>query len=710
MPPQTEHNEFLLEVGVEDLPPAFQLRLIQEEEDRKERLRNKGVRWDRCRIYVTPRRIVLHAEKIQLDPNILEREITGPPLQQARDEKGNWTLAAHKFAEKLHRRIHELYTVRKNDREFLAGKVKFTLSLKQHLAQIVPEWILSLNELYEKRMRWGEENFSFIRPIRWILALLNSQIVPFSLGSLHSNRFTFTHFYSGFKKVRIPACTDYFRYVPLEILDIQKKREFVLQQIPHVTREFREVDFTYELPGWGFASFPSDFLSLPPEVIEAVISKQLRCYPLYDEKGKLLPRFLFTVDHKEGDWNREEVQKGYEAVANARLTDALYFYHTDIQIPFHQRKEQLKGIQFLQGMGSYFDKTLRLEWMIQHLPWTEHIPALNLEILSEAVSLCRADQTTQMVREFTDLEGIIGRAYLENPKTPCHLTENIRPHVARVIFESYLPRGSEDVLPQTLEGSVLSVADKMDSLLAFFFSGYKPSGTKDPLGARRLAAHILRIIFSNSLPIPLQDFLQKTAEGIWKKQVDERFFQEIFEERAEHLSREGISGWNYDIFLICKKYLFPHPLYFYRLQKFLIQKRGPQLSEYARIATRVHNLACEAPPSLSSQELKKEIFAEPEEENVYSSVLLAWEKWRAERQPYSILFPLEKFWEDWLHQVTPERIALLDRFFDRVLVMHPDEKIRFNRLILLKRLDDCLQILGDMSASGRSMEVLSSSK
>ncbi|MFN4181775.1 MAG: glycine--tRNA ligase subunit beta, partial [bacterium] len=573
-----------------------------------------------------------------------------------------------------------------------------------------PEWILSLNELYEKRMRWGEESFAFVRPIRWILALLNSQIVPFFLGSLRSGRYTFTHFYSGFTKVHISKIPEYFRYVPLEILDIQKRREFVLQQIPHITREFREVDFTYELPGWGFATFSPDFLALPPEVIEAVISKQLRCYPLYDGEGKLLPRFLFTVDHKEGEWNREEVQKGYEAVANARLTDALYFYQNDIQIPFHQRKEQLKGIQFLHGMGSYFDKTERLEWMIHHLPWKEYIPELNLEILSEAVSLCRVDQTTQLVREFTDLEGIIGRAYLENPKTPCHLAEKLRPLVAGVIYESYLPRGSEDVLPQSLEGSVLSVADKMDSLLAFFFSGYKPTGTKDPLGSRRLAAHILRIIFSNDLLLPLRHFLLVTAKELWKKPLDELFFQEIFEERAEHLSREGIAGWNYEIFLICKKYLFSRPQYFYRLQKFLIRRRGAQLSEYARIATRVHNLAREAPISLSGQELKKEIFREPEEEDVYSSVLLPWETWRLEKQTHSGLFPLEKMWEDWLLQVTPERIALLDRFFDRVLVMHPEEEVRFNRLALLKRLDECLQILGDMSASGKSLEVLSASE
>ncbi len=702
MSPQANDSTLLVELGVEDLPPGFQLRIIQSGEEIKESLLRKGVKWNQCRIFVTPRRIVLWAEGMGLNREILEREVIGPPYHQAFDEGGKPTIAAQKFAEKLGRSAKELYVVEQESRQYLAGRVRFSLSLSQHLSRILPDWILSLNEFYEKRMKWGKETFSFVRPIRWILALLDDRIIPVQLGSLRASRYTFTHYYSDRKKVRLSTISDYFRYVPLEVLDIEKRREKVLRQLSHPVREYQEVDCTYELPGWGIGHFSQEFLRLPREVIEAVIVKQLRCYPLYASDGSLLPRFLFTVDRQPGEWNVGEVQKGYEAVANARLTDALYFYENDTRIPFHQRVESLKGIQFLQGMGSYYEKITRLEWMMRNFNWHQSIAGVSEEVLLEASRLCRADQTTQMVREFTNLEGIMGKIYLLDEQTSCHLSGAIRQKVASAIYESYLPRGANEPIPVTLEGIVLSLADKLDSLLAFSFSGYRPTGGKDPLGARRFAAHILRIVFHTGADLFLRDMLNKTAQSLWQKPLDETFFRSLFEERGENFSREQIADWNYDIFAICRPYLFLRPQYFFCLQKFLISRTGKRLSEYARIATRVHNLACEAQNTLS---LKPENFVEPEEIEVFHQVVLPWEEWINRKQRAGIFPAEEQVWDEWLGEVSEERVALLDRFFDRVLVMHPDERLRKNRLALLQHLDQCLQILGDMSASGRSMEI-----
>ncbi len=672
-------KNFLLEIGVEELPPSFLAPAGDQLSAWAEEL-FPGVD---CTVLTTPRRLVLHLEGL---PGFREEKVFGPPLERARDESGEWNRQAAGFARSRGVRVADLWVEKKNGREYCT--LTRRRDTAEELAEEVPRLLGRLS--FPKSMRWlTSDPFRFGRPVRWLLCLFGARVLPVEAAGLKAGRET-----RGLR---------YFapQHLPVARADLgeftgQLKENFVLADpaarrrkieaaVRRQIRRYRpraasseidsdllnEVTGLVEYPRVIRAGFDPRFLSLPAEVLVTVMKVYQRAFPIRREDGTLAPEFLLVAN---GPFPRTAaIRKNNEKVLKARLADAEFFWREDLKRPLADRVEELEGIVFYRGLGSYRDKTRRLVSLAGRLARRLGIPAAGVRTAERAAFLSRADLTTAMVREFTDLQGVMGREYARQ--------QGEGEEVARALGELYLPRRIEDPIPESRSGRALALADRLDTLAAFFHSGFSPSGSSDPYGVRRQALGTVRILVEGGISLPVSELVLAAVSGL---DISGRDSAELAGSIIEFLRlrlEAYLEGRGFPVDLIRAVFASGWedlPDAVERIDTLEKLRGTPELLGAATVVERTSNIISRG--EVTGEEEWREGPGVPPEERALARAY-------AEQAP-----GLRRLIEKRDYRKATRVYALnfsrrLSDFFDRVMVNVDDHTERRNRMILLKKIN-----------------------
>ena len=682
------NNYLLLEIGVEELPSRFgQTTLDQIENNLSKLLKEERINFDNIEKYATPRRLTFVIKNLADKATDLEEEVKGPAKKIAVDEEGNFTKPALGFMKSKGLDPENVYFKQLGNAEYLFGTIKQEgKHTSEVLKTIVPEAIK--NVTFPKAMRWGGKNMRFARPIRWMVALLNNEVLDIDLEGIKSSNITRGHRFLGEKEFEVNSVEEYFEKLDKNfvILDQHKRKEMIREQAVEVAKSLggeveldedllEEITFLVEYPTAFYGEFDEEYVKLPKEVVTTPMKEHQRYFPVLKD-GKLLPNFIAV---RNGDSNRIDLVKaGNEKVLRARLADALFFYHEDTKKPLESFVDKLQTVVFQAKLGTVYDKTLRIEKLSQVI-----LNELNMTESKEntlrAAKLCKADLVTNMVFEFTELQGIMGRDYAQ--------VSGENEEVCQGIFEHYLPRFAGDILPETNTGIALSIADKLDSIAGFFAIGIKPSGSQDPYALRRQALGILSILLDRKLSVNLNNLINAALDNYsnleFNKEEVASQIVEFFVERVKNLFKD--LGIRYDVIdAVLNNNLDDISDIHTRALELNRWLQKDELVEMLTAFNRVATLAEKATTDIVKENLLKED-AEIKLYNGFKEI---------KSNVESLL--LDKKYNEALDAFATLR-PLVDNLFDNVMVMDKDEAIKENRLGLLKQIYSTMLTICDLS-------------
>ncbi|MEA3351947.1 MAG: glycine--tRNA ligase subunit beta [Chloroflexota bacterium] len=680
---------FLLEIGTEELPPT-------DLEDALSQLETKiPVLLDEIRlqhgdvhVFGTPRRLVIHVEELAAAQTDLEELAKGPPAQIAFDKDGNPTKAAIGFARSKGLDVEALESRKMDGGTYIAAVVRESgRPAAEVLATAIPNLIANIQMI--KTMRWNDTNVAFSRPIRWLLALHGQAVIPCEYAGLTAGNITRGLRFTDSKTITITTPADYFEAIEKQgiLLDPEERKASIEKQIHALAAEvdgeipadpdlLLEVTHLVEAPTALRGDFNPRHLELPREVLTSVMKKHQRYFPI-EKNGHLLPYFI-TVANKpliESSHNYDEIIRGNEDVIRARFTDAAYFVRQDMKTNLADFLPRLEKLTFQVDLGSMLDKTKRIDRLVRILA-----PMLNLnpeetETARRAAQLCKADLATQMVVEMTSLQGLMGRDYaLHSGETEA---------VATAIFEHYLPRSADDMAPKSKPGLTIGIADRLDSLTGLFATGLIPTGNKDPFALRRAALGLVGNLIEWNLDFDLCSSLRSATDNLpieASSETQAECLNFIIERLRNVFLDEGYAHDIVDAVLSAQGH---NPAQAARAVKELTAwvKREDWdkiLDAYSRCVriTRGQGSGIRYQELPETDPAEKALFAALEE---IESV---------ERAPNSA--------NDFLAAIV-SIVPAISNFFDDVMVMVDDEKVRNNRLALLQNIAALAEGVADMS-------------
>lgn len=667
-------KDLLLEIGTEEIPAKFIPNALKQlETTAKTKLTDLRISHGEIKVIGTPRRLALVVRKVADTQADKHSENKGPAIKIAFAEDGTPTKAALGFARGQ--------GVEASDLVVKDGYVyAIVQEVGRPVAEILPELLSDIvtHLSFPKNMRWGNLDMKFVRPIRWIVALLGDQVIPFVLPGVTSGKITRGHRFLGKAEVEVNSVEDYFAKLAdnFVMVDQDVRRRVIKEQIENLAVSrggtatideelLEEVVHLVEYPTALCGSFEEKYLSLPPEAIITPMREHQRYFPVKDKSGKLLP--IFITVRNGGPEHIDIVRHGNERVLKARLADAKFFFEEDKKVPLAERVEKLKTIVFQEGLGTLFDKVLRLERLAVGIAKMQDASQPELDTINRAAHLAKADLVTGMVFEFTELQGIMGREY-------AHINGE-KPEVAEAIFEHYLPRFAGDVLPQTIAGRMISIADKMDNIVATFSRGLVPTGSQDPYALRRQALGIVNIIIGakyhvslNTIASQAMDLLGITDTEQRTKLLDE--IQEFFRLRIKNiLTDEQLRYDMIDAVLATGS----DDIYdtWLRAKAMSVEGGTIAMQKAVQALTRVGNLAKNAQSDSINANLF-EVDAEHALFKAYTEAKAAIEKYQLEKNYQGVLTILASL------------SAPIDAFFGAVMVMVENTAVKNNRLALLK--------------------------
>ncbi|MFA5929035.1 MAG: glycine--tRNA ligase subunit beta, partial [Candidatus Margulisiibacteriota bacterium] len=485
-------SDYLLEIGTEEIPARFMPGMLKDlEETAKAKLNAQRISFSGLRTLGTDRRLVLFISNIAEQQGDLKEELKGPPSSVNEQAKLGFCKKNNIDADSLQVRDGYFYGQR-----HLKGQ-----PVKEIFPALLIDIISSLH--LPIAMRWGNEDFKFIRPIHWFLSLWDKEVISFKLAGIESGRFSRGHRFlrafgriSGDKGVEVASTADYLKTMEenFVFVDQDKRKEKIrhdLKNHPEVRQGevlidedlLSEVTFLNEWPVVLLDLFDEKYLELPKEILITTKKKNQKYFPIINEKGELLTGFLLVANSNH---NEKNILDGNKKVLTARLEDARFFFTEDMKTPLNDRVEGLKKIVYQAKIGTLYEKLQRVEKLAEWLAGS--FKNIKNEELKQAVWLCKADLASNVVYEFPELQGTMGRIYARKEKLPTAVCE--------AIFEHYLPRFAGDVLPETEMGTIISVADKVDSICSCFAADLIPSGSQDPYALRRAAAGIINILMA----------------------------------------------------------------------------------------------------------------------------------------------------------------------------------------------------------------------
>jgi glycyl-tRNA synthetase beta chain len=703
--------DFLLEIGCEEIPARMIDGASEELQERlngllkRERLEPAGNigRFD------TPRRLAVLAPGIPAAQPDVTEQVTGPSSQVAFKD-GQPTPAAHAFAKKVGVEVGQLEKVSTPKGEYLAATVtRKGRSAAEILTETLPKEIATL--YWPKNMYWRKRGEVFVRPVRWLVAMLDEQVVPLELFGIAAGKTSRGHRITGNEAVTISKPSAYVEALrQAKVLGASEREQVIRKALDAATRtipgaRWREdkpllatvVNLT-EFPSAILGSFDPEFLELPEEVLVTVMRDHQKYFAIEDANGKLLPYFL-AVLNTAGDSDRL-IRHGNERVLRARFNDARFFWQTDQKQTLRERVELLKHVTFQKDLGSYYDKTLRVQHTASWLSEMVRQSGLPIRpgVVHKAALLAKTDLTTELVKEFTELQGVIGGLYAQVQHLDEELKSDAQEEIAKAIYDHYKPESMEDDVPRTVEGAVLSIADKADSVAGMFALGLIPSGSKDPFALRRQANGIVRTIAEHKLPFRLSEVMHDARARYQDSEAERKFSNASYDESVRSFFRErlefylkDVRGYAYDV-VDATLAVDPDDVVDAAARAEAVSKvRGSADFESISIAfKRMRNILRQADDNkrhiaarLDHGALREE--AEKELAAMISPAVAAVEKLRSDRGYEAALLEVAKL-----------RPAI-DKFFDKVMVMVEEDNLRANRLALLQTLLKEFSTIADFS-------------
>lgn len=687
------NNKYLLEIGVEELPARFiGNALAQLENNMKNLLKEQRIEYESIETYATPRRLVLIIEGLGDKQETIEEKIKGPAKGIAYDEKGNPTKALQGFMRGQGIDIDQISFQDYNGEEYVyANVVKNGKMTEDVLSKNMANIIKSI--VFPKSMRWGGKNIRFARPIRWIVSLYNESVVPFDLEGIKVGNITRGHRFLGSSHIEVNSVDEYFKILEENyvIVDQNKRKDIIKYGSERLAKEkggnllmdaelLEEVTYLVEYPTPLIGRIEDEYLQLPVDVVITPMKEHLRYFPVVDDKGRLLPYFITVRNGNEK--HIDIVTKGNEKVLGARLEDAKFFYYEDIKKPLEDYVEELNNIIFQEKLGTLYDKTIRVQKLAEKIGNYLEVGQETKKNIERAAYLSKADLVTKMVDEFTELQGKMGMEYAKQSG------EN--EIVSLAIYEQYLPRFAGDQLPTTTAGAILSIADKLDTIVGSFAIGIQPTGSQDPYGLRRQALGIINIILDRKLNLNLGDIVDFALyiyvdenSLVFDYENTKQEILEFFNGRIKNIFSD--MGIRYDIIdgVLSTETddVYDLKLRADKLNDY-IENKG--LEEVLTTFNRVINLGEKA----SSTEVKRELLVEEEEIELYEAFNSVEDK--------VITWLNKKEYDKALEQFIALREPV-DNFFDHVMVMVDDEELRENRLSLLSKIAETMLMICDLS-------------
>ncbi len=684
----------LLEIGTEEIPAGYiEPALNALSETLKQKLADARIDHGNTKVFATPRRLAIEIKKVADKQKSLTSEVLGPPENVGLDDKGQATVAAKKFAEKVGVAVSAL-TVKKTEKgRYLCAKISERgLASKTLLKNILPEAIMAMP--FPKVMKWAELDIEFARPIHSIVALLGNQIIPFTLGATKSGRYAYGHYFMSPAKVKIPDPKDYIKILRSQkvLVDLNGRRKSVEKEVNKAAKKVGGkalpdddlldiVKNLVEYPVATAGKFDKAFLQVPREILITAMREHQKYFAVVDDKGKLMPNFIAVNNTRTKNMNL--VATGHEWVLRARLADAQFFFKSDLEISSKQRIEKLKGVLFQAKLGSMYEKIMRVQKMAGFLAGAIKKDAKLKKEVTRAALLCKADLVSHVVVEFPKLQGIMGRVYAAIDGEPGN--------VPAAIEEHYRPIHSGGKLPETKAGAILSIADKIDNICGFFSIGLTPTGASDPYALRRQGIGIIQIMQNQGFSFSLGSMIEKSIKLYGIKGV--KNIREIadkvntfLQNRMMHqLSEDGLSK---DVIAAVASVSVDNvPDVWNRAIALQNLKTAPDFEPIAVSFKRVVNIIKKAKP-FKAKPVNISLFQHTSESKLYSAFK------RVNKKVTSNLAKGD--FEKALHDIASLRTAV-DAFFDSVLVMEKNARIRGNRLNLLKHIADLFETISDFS-------------
>ncbi|WP_329843827.1 glycine--tRNA ligase subunit beta [Veillonella parvula] len=679
-------KDLLFEIGAEEIPAGFMPNILGQLKQLAEtKLNDAHLPFESIATYGTPRRLALIVKGLADTSAEISERHKGPSASIAYDADGNATKAAIGFARGKGLDVADLVV---EDGYIYAETKTAGVPAKDIVTEMLPQLITGLN--FPKSMHWGNLDAKFVRPVRWLVALLDEDVIPVEFATVQSGNVTRGHRFLGADEITIKNAASYVDTLKenFVMVDQDARRELISKQLHDMAASknasivwdddlLEEINYLVEWPTALCGGFEESYLALPDAAIITPMKDHQRYFPLVDQDGKLLPMFL-TV-RNGSDHSIEVVQAGNERVLRARLDDAKFFFNEDRKKPLIDRQDGLTKIVFQEGLGNLADKTERLLKLGRVFGEECGLHEDTVVVLERATELAKTDLTTGMVTEFTELQGVMGKEYA--------LLDGESPEVAEAIFEQYLPRFAGDVLPQTEAGKVLSIIDKVDNIVATFSRGLIPTGSQDPYALRRQTIGILNILLGSEWNISLRPIFKASMEllNVPAEKQEELLGQveEFFTLRLKNIFLDREVPHHVIDLLLSNNELSVADAE--GLVNALLANRIDENVELVQAYTRMYNLVKDVEytgvnSDLLKEDAEKELFEAASKASEASSA--AWEA-----GDY-----------DALAAVPATLVPAINKFFEDVMVMDKDEAIKANRLQLVRLAYSVMAIIGDISS------------
>ena len=679
-------KDLLFEIGAEEIPAGFMPNILGQLKQLAEtKLNDAHLPFESIATYGTPRRLALIVKGLADTSAEISERHKGPSASIAYDADGNPTKAAIGFARGKGLDVADLVV---EDGYIYAETKTAGVPAKDIVTDMLPQLITGLN--FPKSMHWGNLDAKFVRPVRWLVALLDEEVIPVEFATVKSGNVTRGHRFLGADEITIKNAASYVDTLKenFVMVDQNARRELISKQLHDIADSknasivwdddlLEEINYLVEWPTALCGGFEESYLALPDAAIITPMKDHQRYFPLVDQEGKLLPMFL-TV-RNGSDHSIEVVQAGNERVLRARLDDAKFFFNEDRKKPLIDRQDGLTKIVFQEGLGNLADKTERLLKLGRVFGGECGLHEDAAVVLERATELAKTDLTTGMVTEFTELQGVMGKEYA--------LLDGESPEVAEAIFEQYLPRFAGDVLPQTEAGKVLSIIDKVDNIVATFSRGLIPTGSQDPYALRRQTIGILNILLGSEWNISLRPIFKASMEllNVPAEKQDELLGQveEFFTLRLKNIFLDREVPHHVIDLLLSNNELSVADAE--GLVNALLANRIDENVELVQAYTRMYNLVKDVEytgvnSDLLKEDAEKALFEAASKASEAS--LAAWEA-----NDYAAVVA-----------VPGTLVPAINKFFEDVMVMDKDEAIKANRLQLVRLAYNVMAIIGDISA------------
>ena len=683
-------RELLFEIGVEEIPASFMLPALDAMGKMvKRELENQRIDHGEIITWGTPRRLVLRVLEMAERQRDKEERVMGPPASVAFDADGNPTKAAEGFCKSQGVNLDQVEKVKTPKGEYLSV-VKREAGRKtiEILREFLPNLMARIP--FKKSMRWADYDFRFARPIHWILALFGEDVVEFTIEDIKSDRLTHGHRFLAPQAITLESPEGYQERLrqAYVIVDHEERKRLIWEGVTQKAKEvggvamededlLDEINFLVEYPVPLRGTFEEEYLALPKEVLITPMKEHQRYFPVFDQKGNLMPHFV-VVSNMVTD-NMDLIVEGNERVLKARLADAKFFFEEDKKVPLESFFEKLKDVVFQEKLGTSYEKVMRFRELAKKI--AQKVAPEKADLVDRTAILSKADLESQMVYEFPELQGVMGREYA--------IIQGENPEVALGIYEHYLPRFAGDDIATTVTGAIVGIADRLDTIVGCFGIGLIPTGSEDPYGIRRDVLGLLRTISEKGFRLSLSELVDTSAE----------LLSDRMERPAEEVKKDVITfirqrlynqlvgqGYRQDLVDAVLSEAFDDVVETLKRVEALVEvSKDPQFEQLMTTFKRVVNII---PDGFTESEVDESLLKEEAEKALFEEVK------RIEPE-------VEKAKEGENYSGALAKIVALkekvDSFFDNVLVMDKDEKVKKNRLSLLNRISNLFKGIADLS-------------